>query len=92
VEIAVVTVRSLNGQSIEDYTKGLAREWGVGTHGKNNGIVFLVALSERKIRIETASGARAILTVVLMRFGTKTSCPASNPVIWPAELSTARMP
>jgi uncharacterized membrane protein YgcG len=62
VEIAVVTVRSLNGQSIEDYTKGLAREWGVGTHGKNNGIVFLVALSERKIRIETASGARAILT------------------------------
>lgn len=62
VEIAVVTVPWLNGQSIEDYTTGLAKEWGVGKRGKDNGVVFLVAPKERKMRIETASGARSVLT------------------------------
>lgn len=62
IEIAVVTVPWLNNQSIEDYTRGLAKEWGVGKRGQNNGIVFLIAPKERKMRIETASGARSILT------------------------------
>lgn len=62
IEIAVVTVPWLNNQSIEDYTRGLAKEWGVGKRGQNNGVVFLIAPKERKMRIETASGARAILT------------------------------
>lgn len=64
IEIAVVTVPQLNNQSIEDYTRGLAKEWGVGKRNQNNGIIFLVAPKERKMRIETASGARAILTNV----------------------------
>src|SRR3989344_5692087 len=62
IEIAVVTVPWLNNQSIEDYTRGLAKEWGVGKRGQNNGVVFLIAPKERKMRIETASGVRAILT------------------------------
>ncbi len=62
IEIAVVTVPWLNNQSIEDYTKGLAKEWGVGKRSQNNGVVFLTAPKERKMRIETASGAREILT------------------------------
>ena len=62
IEIAVVTVPWLNNQSLEDYTRGLAKEWGVGKRGQNNGIVFLIAPKERKMRIETASGARTILT------------------------------
>src|SRR3989338_114690 len=62
IEIAVVTVPWLNNQSIEDYTRGLAKEWGVGKRGQNNGVVFLIAPEERKMRIETASGARSILT------------------------------
>ncbi len=62
IEIAVVTVPWLNNQSIEDYTRGLAQEWGVGKRGQNNGVAFLIAPKERKMRIETASGARAILT------------------------------
>ena len=62
IEIAVVTVPWLNNQGIEDYTRGLAQEWGVGKRGQNNGVVFLIAPKERKMRIETASGARAILT------------------------------
>jgi uncharacterized protein len=62
IEIAVVTVPWLNNQSIEDYTRGLAKEWGVGKRNQNNGVVFLIAPKERKMRIETASGARSILT------------------------------
>jgi len=62
VEIAVVTVPWLGNQSIEEYATGLATEWGVGKRGQNNGVVLLVAPKERKMRIETASGARAILT------------------------------
>ena len=62
IEIAVVTVFSLNNQSIEEYTRGLAKEWGVGKRGQNNGVVFLIAPKERKMRIETASGVRSVLT------------------------------
>jgi uncharacterized protein len=62
IEIAVVTVPWLNNQSIEDYTRDLAREWAVGKSGQNNGVVFLIAPKERKMRIETASGVRAVLT------------------------------
>ncbi len=62
IEIAIVTVPWLNNQSIENYTRNLAKEWGVGKQGKNNGIVFLVALKEHKMRIETASGVRSVFT------------------------------
>jgi uncharacterized protein len=62
VEIAVVTVSSLDGQDVETYTRGLATAWGVGKTGKNNGVVFLVAPNERKERIQPASGSRPILT------------------------------
>ncbi len=58
VEIAVVTVQSLDGRSVEDYTRSLATEWGVGVKGKDNGIMFLIAPNERKARIEVADGIR----------------------------------
>ena len=62
IEIAVVTVPWLNNQSIEHYTRELAKEWGVGKSGQNNGIVFLIAPKERKVRIEVASGVHSVLT------------------------------
>lgn len=62
IEIVVVTVSSLEGRSVEDYTIGLARNWGIGDKQKNNGVVLLVAPSERKMRIETGYGLEADLT------------------------------
>lgn len=62
IEVTVVTTKSLDGLTIEDYTKGLATQWGVGKEGKNNGVVFLIAPNERQIRIETATGIRSTLT------------------------------
>jgi uncharacterized protein len=61
VEIAVATVPSLNGVSVEEYANKLFAEWGVGQKGKDNGVLVLVAPSERKIRIEVGYGLEPIL-------------------------------
>lgn len=62
IEIAVVTVKSLEGLSVEDYTIGLARKWGLGEKKKDNGVVLLVAPNERKVRIEVGYGLEPDLT------------------------------
>jgi uncharacterized protein len=56
IEIAVVTVPSLHGRSIEDYTVELASRWGVGGQQENSGLVLLIAPSERQYRIEVGYG------------------------------------
>src|SRR5262245_51481337 len=43
-EIAVVTVSSLDGMSVEEYANRLFKEWGVGKKGRDNGVMILVAL------------------------------------------------
>ena len=55
-EIAVVTIASLEGQDIDDFTNRLFAQWGVGKKGKDNGVMILVAVAEKKIRIETGYG------------------------------------
>lgn len=55
-QIVVVTVEDLQGYPIEDFTIGLARQWGIGQKGKDNGIVFLVAWLDREMRIEVGYG------------------------------------
>ena len=61
-EIAVVTVKSLGGKSVEDYTMALAEKWQVGKEGKDNGVIILVAQEEKKIRIEVGYGLEPVLT------------------------------
>lgn len=61
-EIAVVTVESLDGQTVEDYTMGLAEQWGVGKRVKDNGVIILLALNERDVRIEVGYGLEPVLT------------------------------
>lgn len=56
IEVAVVTIGSLGGEAIENYAAGLANAWGVGKAGKDNGIMFLVAPNERKVRIAFGGG------------------------------------
>ena len=62
IEIAVVTVPSLEGLSVDEYTLELASKWGVGNRKKDNGLVFLVAPNERKARIEVGYGLEGDLT------------------------------
>jgi uncharacterized protein len=61
IEVAVVTVPSLEGETVEDYAIGLARSWGVGKKGKDNGVVLLFAPNEKKVRIETGYGVEPYL-------------------------------
>ncbi len=60
-EIAVVTVQSLQGDTVENYANQLFKEWGIGSK-KNNGILFLVAVEDRKMRIEVGYGLEGDLT------------------------------
>jgi uncharacterized protein len=60
-EIAVVTVRSLDGMTVEDYANCLFKQWGIGQKGKDNGVLILVAPTERKIRIEVGYGLEPVL-------------------------------
>jgi uncharacterized protein len=55
-QIAVVTVKTTGNYDVSEVALKILREWGVGTKDKNNGIVLLVAVDDRKIRIETGTG------------------------------------
>ncbi len=60
-EIAVVILKSLQGENIEDFTNRLFEKWGVGKKGKDNGIMILVAKEDRLIRIEVGYGLEGII-------------------------------
>jgi uncharacterized protein len=68
IQIVVATVKSLNGNSIEDYANRLFRRWQLGQKGKNNGVLLLHAPTERKIRIEVGYGLEGTLTDAISKF------------------------
>ena len=60
-ELAVVTVASLEGGQVDDFTGKLFKRWGIGQKGKDNGVMLLVAIQDRKMRIEVGYGLEPIL-------------------------------
>lgn len=61
VQFAVVTVKSLDGVSIEEYAVKLFEKWGIGEKGKDNGLLLLVARDEREMRFEVGYGLEGVL-------------------------------
>ena len=61
-QVVVVTVNDLQGYSIEEYGYLLGRHWAIGQADKNNGVLLLIAKSERKVRIEVGYGLEGLLT------------------------------
>ncbi|MEW6598489.1 MAG: TPM domain-containing protein [Pseudomonadota bacterium] len=61
-QVVVATVPSLQGDDIEDFAVNLGRHWAIGQKGKNDGTLFLIAPSERKVRIEAGPGVQDVLT------------------------------
>ena len=55
-EIAVVFLKNLEGQSIEDAGLSIGRKWGIGAKEKNNGILILIAYEEQQMRIDVGYG------------------------------------
>ena len=61
-EVAVVTIQSLQGEPLEDYANKLFEKWGIGKKGKDNGVLLLVSVDDRKMRIEVGYGIEPIIT------------------------------
>jgi uncharacterized protein len=60
-ELAVVTIKSLEGGQIDDFAVRLFEQWGIGQKDRDNGVLLLVALEDRKARIEVGYGLEPIL-------------------------------
>lgn len=63
--VIVATVPSLDGEEIEPYAQRLATEWGIGGAESENGVLFLIAPAERKLRIHTARGVQVRMTDIM---------------------------
>jgi uncharacterized protein len=61
-QLVVLTIKSLEGQSIEDFSIKIAHDkWKLGQKGKDNGVLFLISLTDRKYRIEVGYGLEGAL-------------------------------
>jgi uncharacterized protein len=60
-QMALVTVASLEGEPIEDVANTIFRAWGVGQKGKNEGILLLLSIGDRRTRLEVGYGLEPIL-------------------------------
>lgn len=61
-QIAVLTIKSLDGEDIEGYSYRVASAWGIGDKTANNGELIVVAVDDRKVRIEVGRGLEPYLT------------------------------
>ena len=61
-QVAVLTIPSLNGVSIETYANEVFRAWGLGQKDRDNGILIVVAPEDRRMRIEVGYGLESVLT------------------------------
>lgn len=61
-QVAVLTVPSLEGEAIEDFSLRVVEAWKLGQKGKDNGVLFLIAPQDRRMRIEVGYGLEGDLT------------------------------
>jgi uncharacterized protein len=64
-QIAVVIIKSVGDYDVDQYGAALGRKWGIGQKGKNNGVLILVALNDRKMTIQTGYGVEGALPDVI---------------------------
>jgi len=60
-QVVVLTIGSLDGDSIENYAYRVFTNWGIGDKDLNNGVLILVAIDDRKSRIEVGYGLEGAL-------------------------------
>lgn len=64
-QIAVLTINTLEGADLEEYSIKVAQTWKLGQKGKDNGVLLLVVKDDRKVRIEVGYGLEGTLTDAL---------------------------
>ena len=62
VQVAILTVPSLDGGAIEDFSMRVAEEWKLGQADKDNGALLVVSVADRALRIEVGYGLEESLT------------------------------
>lgn len=62
VQIGVLIIPSLEGENLEEYSIKVAESWQLGTKEKDNGVLILLAMNDRAIRIEVGSGVEGEIT------------------------------
>lgn len=60
-QLAIVTIKSLDGAEIFDYSVQLYQKWGIGQKGKDRGVLILLAVNDRKYYVNTGYGLEPIL-------------------------------
>ncbi|OGR17791.1 MAG: hypothetical protein A2X81_05960 [Desulfobacterales bacterium GWB2_56_26] len=61
-QLAVVTISTLQGENLEEYSLKVAESWGLGQKGRDNGALLLIVKNDRKLRIEVGYGLEGRLT------------------------------
>lgn len=61
-QIAVLVVPSLDGDEIDSYSNRVFNEWNLGQTKKDNGVLFLISIGDKQMRIETGRGLEGVLT------------------------------
>lgn len=61
-QITIVTIKNLGGYEIAQYAVELGNRWGVGRKGKDNGVLVLASMDDRKVNISTGYGVEGALT------------------------------
>lgn len=61
-QFVVAAFKSLDGESLEDWTNRLFRQWAIGDAKRNDGLLFCIFLDDRKWRVEVGYGLEGVLT------------------------------
>ncbi|MCW5782729.1 MAG: TPM domain-containing protein [Nitrospirales bacterium] len=61
-QVAVLTLASLEGHPLEEFSHQVATAWALGQKGTDNGVLFLIAVQEKRVRIEVGYGLEGTLT------------------------------
>jgi uncharacterized protein len=61
-QIAILIVESLDGEVLEEYSLMVAEAWKLGQKDKDNGVLLLISVEDRKMRIEVGQGLEGVLT------------------------------
>jgi uncharacterized protein len=64
-QVVILTVNSLEGEALEEYSIRVAEKWKIGQARKDNGVLLLVSKNDRRMRIEVGRGLEGVLTDLL---------------------------
>ena len=62
IQVAFLTIPSLEGEALESYSMKVVEDWKLGQKGVDNGVLLLVSIGDRELRIETGYGVEGDLT------------------------------